>query len=274
VLGFTLLACQEPLKDAQRIEEPRVLGVRVATVSDRASLDPGQSAELLVLLAGPDGPLNARLAYQICEAADSGHGVPFCAANVLAEGTVDVDGEPLALEVPASTPEGAHLALLGVACPEGEPMLREDPLDSGCTDGATALRWSFDAWTSAADFTNRNPDLSELSVVIDGTSIPLDALEDTPSCDADVPEVSADVTHEMEIALGAEAREPGESLQLSNFSTSGLFERQYSFVEPEEAPEASVEWRAPGAGTATKQYLVLRDGRGGVSFASFSVCAR
>jgi hypothetical protein len=271
---LTLVGCQEPLKEAQRIEEPRVLGVRIATASDRASLERGESAELRVLLAGPEGPLQARLAYELCEAADSAHGVPFCAADVLAQGTGDVDGAPIPFDVPATTPEGAHLALLGVACPEGEPKLDENPSDSGCSGGAEALRWSFDAWIASADFANQNPDLSELRVAIGDSIIPLDALDAPPSCDADAPEVAADVTHELEIALGAGARESGESLQLSHFSTSGLFERQYSFIDPDEALETSVEWRAPSAGNAAKQYLVLRDGRGGVSFASFSLCAR
>ena len=147
-------------------------------------------------------------------------------------------------------------------------------MDSDCTGGAEALRFSFDAWTTAADFVNQNPDLSELRVVVDGTAIPLDELDAPPSCDSDAPEVAAEVSHHVELVLGAGAREPGESLQLSHFSTSGLFERHYSFVEPDEAPETSLEWDAPSAGTAVKQYLVLRDGRGGVSFASFSVCAR
>ncbi len=271
---LTLVGCQEPLKDAQRIEEPRVLGVRVATASNGASLEPGQSAELQVLLAGPEGPLHARLAYELCEAADSAHGVPFCAGDVVSQSTVDVDGAPIAFDVPASTPEGAHLAFLGVVCPEGEPELHEDPSDSGCSDGTEALRLSFDAWTAGADFANQNPDLSELRVTLGNTTIPLDALDASPSCDANAPEVAAEVNHELEIVLGAGARESGEQLQLSHFSTSGLFERQYSFVEPEEAPETSVAWRAPSAGTAAKQYLVLRDSRGGVSFASFSVCAR
>ncbi len=272
-LLFALVACQEPLKDAQTIEEPRVLGVRVATESNHASLDPGQTAELQVLVAGPEGPLHARLAYKACEAADSVHGVPYCEGNVLSEGTVDVNGTPLTFDVPASTGDGVHLALLGVACPQSEPSLGEDSLDGDCEGAEPPLRWSFDAWTASSDFVNRNPDLSELRIAVGGAVIPLDVLDASPSCD-DAPEVAADTTHLLEVALGAGAREAGEDLQLSHFATGGKLERQYSFVSPDEALEASLEWRSPRPGTAVKHYLVLRDGRGGVSFASFSLCAR
>jgi len=110
----------------------------------------------------------------------------------------------------------------------------------------------------------------------------LDEPRAAASCDAGAPELAASSVHRVDIALGADAREPqngsaaapGESLQLSHFSTSGAFERQYSFVEGDQQPEATLTWRAPAAGTAVKQYLVVRDGRGGVSWASWSFCAR
>src|SRR5690606_34965138 len=135
-----------PLKDAQRIEEPRLLGVRVTTEDGQASLVPGERASLQVLLAGPTGPLPARLAFTLCEAADSAHGVPFCEGDTLASDTVDLDGSPIAFDVPASARQGAHLLLLGVVCVEGEPAPFEDPSSANCRGGGAALRSSFDVW--------------------------------------------------------------------------------------------------------------------------------
>lgn len=287
-LGLLLLlplwSCADPLKEAQTLEEPRVLGVRVATADDQARPRPGESAAFEVLLAGPGGTLDARLRYRFCQAESSTRGVPFCAAPAFAESTVDLDGTAIPLAIPEDLASGAALALLAVACPTSEPQLSENPLDWGCAGGEPALRFSFDAETGGANFRNQNPNLSDLSVSLDGTDIPLDELRTPASCDADAPVVTASTSHRVAIALGANAREREandasadgtlEPLQLSHFSTGGSFERQYSFVEDEQQTEATLTWRAPAAGAAVKQYLVVRDGRGGVSWASWSLCTR
>jgi hypothetical protein len=276
LLSFVALlsGCEDPLKEAQVLEEARAIGVRVATSDGQASLVSGQSAELEVLLAGPEGPVQARLAYVLCQAAPADHGVPSCAAEAFAAASVDLDGTPVAFDVPASLADGARLALLGTACLQGEPELGADPLDWTCSDGESPLRLSFDAWAANADFSNANPDLAELAVSIGGNLVPLDDPHAPAGCEAGVPEVSANATYGVQITLGAGAREAGESLQLSHFSSRGLFERQFSFVGSDGEAATALTWRAPEPGAAAKSYLVVRDGRGGVSWVSFSVCAR
>jgi hypothetical protein len=273
--------CEDPLKDAQRLEEPRVIGVRVSAESGPASLVPGQSALVDVLVAGPDGPVDARLAYEFCEAVDSDRGVPYCAVDAFAEGTLGLDGSPLSVDVPGSVPEGARLAFRGVACLDGEPELAESPLEWRCSAGDSPLRLSFDAWTMSSQFDNDNPDLSALSVSVGDVEVPLDDLRASASCEAGAPEIE-NGTHRIELRLGAGAREPfdgssenpGELLQLSHFSTSGRLERSLSFITLDEDLVVSLEWDADAADTPVKHYLVVRDGRGGVSFASFSFCTR
>lgn len=272
VAALMLLAgCEDPLKVAQVLEEPRILGVRLAGPDDRATLEPGQTAELEVLLAGPEGRVGARLAYQLCEAAASERGVPYCAAEPFAQATVDFDGTPLAVDVPAELEPAVRLALLGIACLEGEPELAADPLDWSCSGGDAGLRFSFDAESRATEVGNLNPDLSELSLSISG--IALSAAAGSAACERGTAVLLAEATHDVRIALGERAREPQESLQLSHFSTDGRFERQYSFVAVEQPPEVTLTWRAPAAGTALQQYLVVRDGRGGTSWLGFNVCA-
>jgi hypothetical protein len=276
-----LSGCEDPLKDAQRLEEARVIGVRVSAESGPASLVPGEDALIDVLLAGPSGPVEARLAYEVCEAADTERGVPFCAGAAFAQGTRELDGSLLAVEVPTSVPEGARLALLGVACVEGEPALAPDPLRWRCSAGDSPLRLSFDAWTASSEFENDNPDLSELTVSVGGVEVPLDEVRASASCEAGAPEI-ANGTHQIALGLGGGAREagdgsgddPGEALQLSHFSTSGRLERSLSFIGFEENLEVTLGWDADAADTPVKHYLVVRDGRGGVSFASFSFCTR
>ena len=279
---LSTLSCGDPLKDPQTIEDARVLGVRIATQDDHASLEPGEAALISLLVAGTEGTLGGRVAYTLCEAADSARGVPYCSGLVISEGTTDLDGTSLSVDVPDSVADGSRLALLGVVCFDSEPSLVEDPLDWGCAGSEEGLKLSFDAWTTRSGLLNRNPDLSEVSVQIAGEKIPLDELSDEASCANDAPSVSADKAHDVVIYIGEGAREPGdvaldqsgESLQISHFSTSGLFERQYSFVEPEQDPETILEFEAPPAGEAVKQYLVVRDRRGGVSWVSWSFCSR
>lgn len=267
-----LLGCEDPLKDAQVLEEPRILGVRLAAAGDQSSLEPGQDASLEVLLAGPEGLLAARLAYQLCEAAESERGVPYCAGAVLAEATVALDGSPIALMVPADIAPDARLAVLGTACLAAEPRLAADPLDWSCSDGQPGLRFSFDARVSSPDSVNLNPDLSRVSLSISGVAVP-PGTGQAATCDGDNSIVAADAVHQVAFELGEGAREAGESLQISHFSSRGRFERHYSFVAPEQQPEVRLSWSAPSASTTLQQYLVARDGRGGVSWLSFNLCA-
>ncbi len=270
--AIVLAGCEDPLKDAQALEEPRILGVRLAAAGDHSSLEPGQDAELEVLLTGPEGSLAARLAYQLCEAAESERGVPYCAGNALVEAVVDLDGTPITLAVPAELKPAVRLAVLGIACVSADPRLAPDPLDWRCSDGQPGLRFSFDGRSRSPDTINLNPDLSQVSLSVSGVAVPADTRQ-APDCDDETPIVAADVAHEVAFELGEIAREARESLQLSHFSTRGRFERHYSFVAAEQAPAARLSWRAPSAGTALQQYLVVRDGRGGVSWLSFSLCA-
>lgn len=279
-----LWSCADPLKEAQTLEEPRVLGVRLATAGDQASPQPGESAAFEVLLAGPTGTLDARLAYQVCQAQSSTRGVPFCASPAFAEDTVDLDGTAIPITVPSDLASGAPLVLLAVACRTSQPQLSEFALDWGCAGGEPALRFSFDARVGSSNFSNQNPDLSDLSISLDGADMPLDELRAAASCDGTAPLVAASAAHRVTITLGANARERAadddssegalEALQLSHFSTGGSFERQFSFIEGELEPEITLTWRAPPAGAAVKQYLVVRDGRGGVSWASWNLCTR
>jgi hypothetical protein len=167
---------------------------------------------------------------------------------------------------------GTRLALLGAACVRGEPALADSPLDDHCSGDEAPLRFSFDAWTldDAPDF---NPDLSGLAVTLGGESIELSAAGDAPACDGATPTLGAGQKHALEIELGAAAL-TGKELQLSHFSTQGELERQFSFVTEKQGPHVALTWQAPQAVGPLKQYLVVRDGSGGVSWATWNVCVR
>jgi hypothetical protein len=274
LLAMSLLwGCEDPLKPAQRIDEPRVLAARVSTATGDASLVPGESAEAAALLAGPDGPLTARLAYRICPAAESQRGVPYCTGDTIATGTTDADAGAVAFEVAPTVGSGVRLALLGAACLDGEPELGDSPLGWSCSSGAPPLGFTFDAYTLYRA-PQANPDLARFSAKVARRSVEVSPASTTAACDAANPEVAASETHVVELELGDSAREPQETLQLSHFSTRGDFERHFSFVEPEREPRVSLTWQAPSEAGPVKQYLVVRDGRGGVSWATWNFCVR
>jgi hypothetical protein len=277
-LGAGLLTltsgCEDALKTAQDLREPRVLAVKLSTAGDEASLRPGQAVDVELLLAGPDGPFQARVAYELCEAAESMRGVPYCLAAPFARAVVDA-GPPSTIDVPDEIAAAARIALRGVACTSGEPALEaEDPLLWSCSAEDAPLRFSLDAWPATAAFTNHHPDLAELRVTLDGVDLALEGTDAAPSCDSAAASFGTDRRLTLALQLGDGAREVDETLQLSHFSTGGSFERQYSFVAPEGAASAALSFRTPASGGAVKQYLVLRDGRGGVGWASWSICVR
>jgi hypothetical protein len=284
---FTLLpgailaiACEDPLKHAERLEEPRILGVRVISESGEASLTPGAGASVELLAAGPEGPVDGLLAYEVCVAVASDRGVPSCAHEPFAEGVAPLS-ETIALTVPEDVPAGVRLAFLGAACTSGDPALGDAPLDWSCSDDEEPLRVSFDATTRTPTFTHQNPDLSELRLEVGGSEVPLDDPRLPPSCAAGSA-VRARAAHGVAWHVGERARETAggaevgtpEPLQLSHFSTAGHFERSLSFVGGGSEPTGRLVWNAPAAGVAAKLYLVVRDGRGGVSWVSATVCAR
>lgn len=271
-LALTTLACEDALEPAQRIDQPRMLGVRVSTERGEASLVAGEAASLEFLLAGPDGPQPARIAYRFCEAASSERGVPYCEQEPWAEGVADVADGPVALDVPAALGPGVRLALLGVACVEGEPTLAETALDYGCSGETDPLRFSFDAWT-LEDAPQLNPDLTGLVVTLADQSVELSGADVTATCDEVVPVLAAARSHTLTIELGASAITTNE-LQISLFSTRGKLERQFSFVAVEQEPRVVLTWQAPPEAGPVKQYLVARDGVGGVSWATWNVCVR
>ncbi len=273
VAASSAVACGEPMKKAQEIEEPRTLAVQIEGQDGSATPAPGDDATLRVLFAGPSGPQRVNVAYKICESADSARGVPYCVGEVYEEGSQD--GVDSLLEVAFSVPESAadetRIAVLGVACETGEPTLAEDPDDFHCSGGETPLAFSFDAYLGGAE-ENENPDLSGILIEIDGREVTLEGADEPPSCDESVAMVDAEKSLVVTVEYGSDAREEDEWLQVSHFATKGEYERQYTILEPDERLATEIEWESSKAG-ASKHYVVVRDGLGGVSFVTFSVCA-
>ena len=273
IFALASLGCGEPLKEAQRIEEPRVLGVRIEGESGSSEVAPGEQMELTLLLAGPEGPVDAEIAFRACVGKGTERGVPECGEAPFLEGTALASDFPFSAELPLTIALGARIVILGVACVGSEPSFAEDPRDWRCRDGDSPLRFSFETTAASGSERNRNPELEEVTAQISGTSLQLDDTLAAPSCEQDRATVAADQTHEMRIELGPEAFEAGEELQVSLFSTGGHLDRQFTFLEQGQT-SFLIEFEASSAEKALKQYLVVRDSRGGVSWVTWSFCQR
>lgn len=278
-LGLGASACGDPMKFAQELEEERSLGARVTGLAGEATVAAGDPGQIDLLFGGPEGSEPLAIAYQLCPAADSARGVPYCTDAPWIEGTVDFEGTPIDFEVPQSDKGDTRLAFLAVACASGQPQLADDPLDWSCSDGSDPIRLSFDAWTQGSEHQNFNPDLSKARIEIGDDKLTLEAPTDAATCDEGILRLAAEKTHEFLFALGEGAREEveveGENkelLQLSNFASAGLFDRQFTILEANEKPRTQVDWEAPDEKGPVKIFLVVRDGRGGVTWITTSVC--
>lgn len=271
-------ACGDPIKYGQKLENPRVIGVRVATAEDAATPSPGEEITVAVLVVGPDGPVVAEFEHTLCEAADSATGVPFCAREPIFTGPMQGDTAPrVAVTVPEEVPFGTRLAALFVGCTEGTPSFAPEPQDWACTSGEPPLSASFDALVArSAEEKNHNPDLTDLVVAVDGEDAPLTIESQPPAC-ADAVSVGEGETVKIEFQLSDAAREElpdGETevLTLSHFSTTGLYETQYTFIDPPEDARTDLEFEAPEEPGPSQHYVVVRDDRGGVAWRTFDVC--
>jgi hypothetical protein len=168
---------------------------------------------------------------------------------------------------------------LAAACSSGNPALADDPLDWSCSDGSEPIRLSFDAWTEGSEHQNENPNLSVAKIEVEDEELALEAPTDPATCSEGIPRLAAEKNHEFTFILGERAREEvefegeeKELLQLSNFASAGLFDRQFTILEADEKPRTQVDWEAPDETGPVKIFLVVRDGRGGVTWITTSVC--
>lgn len=283
-LGLGLLsACGDPSKFGQDIAEPRILGTRLASGDGVAELVPGQDAEIELLVAGPTGPIEVRVNYEVCQAVPTDRGVPQCTDVSYAAGTTDASSLPrVTVATPDDAEAGSPVGVLGVACRRGDPQLATDPVDWSCSDDGEPLNFSFDSTVSGEGRTNHNPDLVDTYVEVNGDAVLLTPVNESADCAEGVVRVAPGQSVPVEINLGEAVREAYddefqdqdtlETIQLSTFSTRGRFERQFTIVEPDAAPIALIDWSAPDVEGPVKAYFVLRDGFGGVSWSSFSLC--
>jgi hypothetical protein len=277
-----LLGCGDPLVEPEEIEDLRVLGAVAEVVTDPARATPrrGEEVAIRVLVAGPEGPAPATFGIVACRAAETTTGLPICDEE-LARTSVEVpttDSPSITLLIPTDLATD-RVALIGVVCEDGAPVLSTDAAQARCRGGGRTARFVLDVPVAEAQGDeNANPPLPEDVASIAGE--PWNELLLDPCDPAAEPRVTAGSRQALRLDLrGAAERVDGEgkeTLSIAHYVTSGDLERHFSVVEDGGRPVVEVDWSAPATapagGAPMHFYAVVRDGRGGAAWVHRALC--
>ncbi len=274
---FAFAACEDSIHGGWLVDRPRVLGARVSAAADgtRAALAPGERANVEWLVAAPEGPPRLSWTFAACVTPDGLFARPRCDGTIVAIGSGASASEVVSIEflVPsADAIAGAkELLVLAAFCSDGAPVLDPRAFTATCANGDALLASAL----LRVEGANANPPPPAMRLG-DAPLVPDDPYA---SCDV-ATKIAPGTTLDFVHVFGDALREADESITLSTIITGGKLDRQYSTFDAEEAApkEARIEWKAPSdvpaAGLIVRLYALLRDSRGGASFARFSVCVR
>lgn len=300
--------CADDFDPPSLVARTRVLGARVEVsgAPERATPTPGEEATVTWLVTSPGAPPAVGWAFVLC-AADPLGGLG-CGGPPLAKAVGATSPPRLTFAAPGTA--GATLTrftVFGYVCVDDDPIVDARGVPTGCggdarqTGGPTPERAaretavSAPVWVADAAHTNRNP-ATEGALTFDGAAWAAQG----SAGDACVlgPRVAAgSKKHELGLTVAETDRETydvlqgdpprpsatRETLELSLFATSGKMRTPFLFLEGEDttvAPTAATTWDAPAAedlpagdgDIAVAFTFVLRDGRGGTSWTTRSLC--
>lgn len=298
VLGALLAsvtACDEAISRGWLVDRTRVLGVRVEAANDpaRATLVPGEAANVKWLIASPGPRPNLSFAWALCASPTGTYPTPRCEGPLLAAETGNGGGEDVvSMTVPAppagTIGDAAEVLLLAAFCADGTPTLDARAFTATCAHGAPLLA----STTLRVGAPNVNPTIADGDLLLDGAPLAPSSVSvaNVPCTDApDAVVVAPGGEHPLvfrfrddQREIAPEVRDGKEALIVSHVVTSGELDRQYSaFDAVEAAPkEVTITWttppaaQVPPAGQLVQLFFVLRDGRGGTAFARRAVCVR
>jgi hypothetical protein len=258
---------------------------------------PGELARYTVLVATPDGPIATPAAgWAFCSTPKALTENGAASASCLGEGARPLaDGVP---SIDAAMPADA-CSLFGPEVTSAELRPRDPDITGGyyqplrvvlgAAEGTVTAfgleRIACALTNAAADITadfgdryepNENPVLEPLTSVVEGSSVGLDAIPRGAKVTfrASWPEDSAEryVVYDLATRSLVERR---ETMRVSWFATAGSFESDRTGrAEDEVATFTENQWTAPSEARTVHLYVVLRDARGGVAFATHTVTTR
>ncbi|MEM9067439.1 MAG: hypothetical protein AAGE52_03005 [Myxococcota bacterium] len=281
-----LAACEGDFVPGSTITELRVLGAILETEPGRVDVQSGAELTTTFLVSAPNAAPRGTLFVLACEEGnvDPQRG-PLCASPAFAAESllIEEDDPAITLRVPAIA---GRFLLQGVACAEGLPVdtgrIGEDGFipDDVCT-GEAGNVFSLPIPVASDDWPNTNPDFGDAPLRIEGQRWDLEGGCGAPAertiSPGDILEIDVgpvDEANREETSAGERER-----LLVSHFTTAGELDRQFSFVNDEDA-ESRVEWDAPLASEVSAEGVtvhfdfVLRDGRLGSDRIQRQLCVR
>jgi hypothetical protein len=287
VLAALPAGCAPDLPSADSlITAPRILAVR----ADPAEGKPGATVAFSALVAAPPGASAGAPSWSFCEAP-----APLTEDNIVADACVWAPGSGAAgtgTNVVAQTPDSG-CSLFGPDAPPGGLRPRDPDSTGGyyqplrvalaaAEPAFTLVRISCDlanaSSSAAAAFAqaylpNRNPQLGPLEAATGGSTVALDAVPAgarvtfTASWDA----ASAEAYAYYDAASDAVVTRR-ESMTVAWYASAGALDREATGrAEDDPATTSDDGWAAPAVAGSSRLWIVLRDSRGGVDFATYDI---
>jgi hypothetical protein len=277
VLGTVAFACDSSEVLGWKLDRARVLGARASADADpaRATLAPGERGTLTWLVVGPTPPVRRGWAFAACVPPAGLLADPACAAPAIAFGSGESSDEsvPMPLSIPPveATGDATELLVLAAFCDGGAPALDARAFAATCPSGAPLLASTKVRLARAG--ANQNPALEGASFRVDAAPWSV-----ATTCDG-AASIGAGQKVPLRVTLPSSLRETTadgpEALVLSSFVDQGTLDRQFSAVDPGDSGDVAIDYTAPAqVGARASFVFVLRDGRGGTSFARRVLCVR
>lgn len=297
--GLVIAGCGPSFDPASLITNTRVLGARIQVegAPDRASPVPGETAKVTWLVTAPDvvPPLAWTFAACLPSTTEPNNLLGcFSAPLVRVDGTTSPP--QISMQVPSATALGdaTRVVVYGQLC-AGAGSVPTFPAQNGLP-GCSAGRGttvSLDVPVQVGGDANHNP-TADRAFTFDGVVWPASAAAADPctvgprvtagSADHVIGNTTDGADREVYTMFVGEppvAVPTREQLQISQFTTAGKLNGQFSFVEATDdrpMPTVDVTWDAPetGAvaanGTAVTFTFVTRDERGGADWTTRALC--
>jgi hypothetical protein len=300
-LGILVAGCGPAFDPASLIESTRVVGARteVEGAPDRATPAPGETVGVTWLVTSPEATPPLSWIFAACAPGDpgAGSGTLGCTTTPLAVFRGTANPPQLSLPVPAADVLGTarNLVLYGEICvgADSTPIFDATSGIPTCSGSGSGTTTSLSLPLQVADEANHNP-TADRAFTLDGQVWPA-PLSGDDACAVGPRVPVGTVDHVIGNATAGSDRETylalvddqpvltptRESLQISQFSTSGKLKNQFSFVEAtDDSPETIVDvgWNAPpaadvpAAGLPVTFTFVLRDSRGGTDWTTRAAC--
>jgi hypothetical protein len=284
--GFSIAACAPSFGASDSsIDSPRILAIR----AEPAEAKPGTSVTFRALVAGPDGTVPSPvIRWAFCSEPK-----PLTTNNVVSDACLSTQmpapegaGGPFVAATPAD-----GCTLFGPDPPASEARPRDpdatggyyQPLRADLAGAASAFalarilcdRPNATA-VAAANFAqayvpNANPTLLPVAARLAGAPASLSALPSGARVELDAawPATSAETYAYFDAVSGAVTFKR-EAMSVAWYATDGSFDTESTGrAEDDVATTTSNAWVAPSRPQTVHFWVVLRDSRGGVDFASF-----